>query len=384
MLSRNQEEYNIIHIVGKEKETDIQRRLKFGLLGRSRTNIPSTDTNAIYDELKYIARAVMRDPDQSVLNILYAIHDKLKQVFLSQPNHHLHFLLEQTTTNRGGFNNPDQFKRFLEQDASKIQSSRLITGIESILTCIIYCRIRYDTFYNHDPLFSFKKLITNLVPDIVPHISETYIDREDDKLDYYHDGQKNIAVIYPPDISEASGEDVPAFPTAKLGVKAYKTDNGNGNLTFPGAALKNNISICGHVSGTAPSTLSAVDGLLSYDGSDVTDILPTLGDYQKLAGAMFAAPYLRANFHTPAETHVGLIFYLDCMKFNIDVNNIEIIQPRDAFIGGLELLYSAANTENKYGKEKRISLQSAIKIVSEDLIEKIGDYKTGYKNIPSL
>lgn len=375
--SESKEARNIIRTIGKEKDSDTQRRSRLGLLSHpTMYKYASNKMDEINDEIKFIARAVMRQPNSTALAILYKIHKKLQSILLKQSNLGLEFLLSEAQGCRGGFKNASQLKRFLNENPANIQPSRLITGIESILTCTIYCRIRSHYFSQFDSRYEINKLINNMIPTLIPHISETYIDRGKDMPFTFASNTEKVQLA---DVSEASGEDVPAFPTRKETIKFFRLETSSKELTFPGAALENNISVTGHVSGTAPSCLLAVDALLSYDSDKVENIIKSKDEYAILTGALFSASYLRANYHTPAEVYAGLMYYLSYTKDRLDVTDIKNLQPHEAFEGGMKLLACAANDEEKHGAEKNISLKSAIEKTTTDLLLQVGNKQVGQR-----
>ncbi len=378
MLSRT-EALDIIHAVGKEKGEDLIRRFTYYLerIPNTMSQKQSSVMDEINHEVKFMARAVMRDPDPKVLEMLYAIHGKLKKIFLNQSNADLEFILSHEKFGRGGFQDAQQLKLFLEANPSDIQLSRLLTGIENFLTCISYCRITMKSITEDEPQYKIKVLVMDLLPDVIPHISTAYVDRNEDTSEF--DSSTVVENILFPDISEASGEDVPKLSSEKLDGRSFRIETEQGKLTFPGASLESNIPVIGHVSGTQPTVFSLIERLLSDGGDKVDAVLQTDEDYKKLTGALFAATYLRAAFHTPAEVYAGYKFYM-AVKKNQKVEDIEQLQPREAFIGGLELLSSAANGDGKYGLNKNISLKTAIETVSLDLSNKVGNKQVGEKS----
>lgn len=385
MRSDNSDEFlrnlSIVHHAGAEKMQDTISRLRnFNIFAHENTVIGN-----INNEVKCIARAVMRNPDLSTLKNLYIIHQSIKDIFADQPDKVLNFILSSGQESRGGFKDAEQLKKFLNTDPKKIEPSRLMTGIETFASSLAYCSFdaAKKAEYADPTIRHFVDTI--LYPIIqeknVPYISRTYINRGVDDIGKSTSNEKKLlksknqaVTIDRIDVSEASGEDVEPFPKKKTASREFLTQSDLQTNTFIGAALQSHIPVRGNTSGSAASTLSAIKGILDFNNVNSNPIMGDSESCQKLAGALLIGPYLRGDFHSIAETYIGVMFYISANIDKIPLSQIEQIQPRQGFEGALKCLISAASNEGKYGSRK-ISLRHAIETVAPEILSKIGDEK---------
>ncbi|ARB91242.1 hypothetical protein [Legionella longbeachae] len=358
-----------------------------------------TELEQINNEVKAISRAVMRYPNDEVKEQLYRIHEKLKYQFAGRSVEGIEWLLGGASAMaRGGFKNAQNFKNFLNTDPKKISPSRLITGIESVLTAIGYRMINADwAIAPFDPLndpmsTEEQKLMQHTVIGLRDYVSAIK-DFEDKHhlVDSINAVYKNRwfddvgqATIYDAqdiiqnavDVSEASEADQEdLLPQTPLPERKFQRYNDGTNLSWIGAADESNVPVRAHTSGTAPLTLAAMDAVLSSQGGpDYSHDTQDRDKLRTLAGALIIPTFLRGDFHSIAETYAGVEYYVEARSKKATGSTVTIqpIQPSDAFRGALKLMGNACTTDKVNGSA--MPLQAAVKIVSEDVEQLIHDH----------
>ncbi|MCS5710676.1 hypothetical protein [Candidatus Berkiella aquae] len=381
---QGKEAEEILLNVGKEKISDKLRR--------SDENV-SIQPNKINQTVKSISRAVMRHPDEKVLEMLCDLHQEMKSTFVNEPDEGIEWLLGGSRDMaRGGFKNAQTFKAFLNKDPRKMSPSRLITGLETVATAIGYRMIHAnwslpptnpnDPMQNATPA---QKQMNELIQKIrftngdviMPPIGEAYVNRGFDDVARSPISLDDDIDIEAEDVSEASDldgiDEEVVLPAQKLPARVFQKHNDHA-LSWPAAALKSNIDVRAHTSGTAPLALSAIEGVLGYNRSG--KLLTKEEELRKLSGALLVASFLRGDFHTPAETQAGVEHYISEKKKRKNPSlKTQLLQPKAAFTLALNSM-SEASKNSKVSKKDKLALQSAIQMLSDEIISGTPEYET--------
>ncbi|WGL60045.1 hypothetical protein QEJ31_00310 [Pigmentibacter sp. JX0631] len=443
---------------------------------------------ANYDSIKdtsdityKILRAVMRNPSSELLVSLQELHKNFR-IFIPNDPVTLNWILGGLKLNekkfkngireanpfvaRTSWKNIDDLKNFLDADATQMNPSLLIVGLESLACALAYrsvngtwieeanpplkpitpsTQIRADfinSLYHLNYQWSvpyigalFDKNIesapdntTSLDPD--SYFSSNYngylsevSDDEDESED--ENSKKKRKRLPDSDCDHSSEAENPTKkkkclsdsvsvqsseaenPTKKRLPKNnfYKTSQIDGvyGNTWTFSAHNAGLAVRANVSGTAPLALSIFVGLANnYHSPHLQSLLWNPSDFQafkkgvQLLGTLLLVPnYERSDYHTVAETYVGITYYVyklneirkdSVQKFPIDFAKLH---PIDSYNEAMANLSEASSNEQYSVNIKGtgiqiISLKEAIKTVADDyLIAKVDKnripfHTTGY------
>lgn len=315
-------------------------------------------------ETHKISRAVMRNPKPEVRAELNKIHQMLKNEFVGMSDEGLNWLLQGAPAARGGFKDAASLRKFLLSPPESITSSRLITAIDSLTTAIGYRAIGVSWAKppqvpeKDDPAFEmYKRIQEKFRRQIVPFIAEIYNTRA---IDSDTDEDESHVEVFPDDISEASDVDYPEerLPEERLDGQKYieAIDPSSGKYSWPAAAVRGNVPIRAHVSGSAPIVLSVVNALYEFNQDPW---FRTDANVSCFAGAVIIPAYERGDFHSTAETTAAKEYYLEARRGG----PVSVKSPQECLRIGLECMASAVHAE----------LEPAIREKSEEILSKTTD-----------
>lgn len=315
--------------------------------------------NTTYTDM--IARTVMRHPSKETRAMLEKLHQAIKTKFMNQTDEGLNWLLSPTIEKnrvRGGFANAQSLKKFLNKNPTTIPSSRLITGIETLLTDISYKSLFFPKGLTPNQK-AIHKLCTQIKTKFAPCLDLKCPDKYDmwsyanttfnPKTECSGGERGELS-----DVSDAESEhDMPI--QERLPKQAFPKIKKDGNTrTWVYAAQLGNIPIRYSISGTACLNLAAAEWLLS----DVKNISKEL---ELLAGAVIIPTYHRADYHSVAEVMAGVQHQID-HRFKRD---LALLQPQEALSRGLHLIAEATDPQF----QDRIKLLSKVVIQSTTHVE---------------
>ncbi|MGY3804731.1 hypothetical protein ACWNT8_11745 [Pigmentibacter ruber] len=374
-----------------------------------------------------ILRSVMRNPSKELLISLQELHKNLR-LFIPNDPITLNWILgglksnEKNYTNsrkdssyfvaRTPWKNIDDIINFLDADASQMPSSLLIVGLENLVCALAYRSINASWVEDPNPSLetvnsltqiraNFIKELTQLnyqwlVPTIgtlfnrgIEQVFDTTTSLNPDSY-FPSDYNENLSDVSD---SEESSDDKNIKKKRLPKFNFYKTSQIDGvyGNTWTYSAHNAGLTVRANVSGSAPLALSIVVGFAnSYQSPHLKFLLWNPTDFQifkkniQLLGTLLLVPnYERSDYHTVAETFVGITYYIyklneirkdAVQKFPIDLAKIH---PIDSYREALENLSEASSDEKYNVKIKGIgleilSLKEAIKIISDDyLISKV-------------
>jgi hypothetical protein len=147
------------------------------------------------------------------------------------------------------------------------------------------------------------------------------------------------------EISDASDtEELP--PPRRNHVHIFKkTKEGGDSLSWVGAAHAGNIPIRASLSASACLSLQVALFLLTEKNTDEPIQTPRDTIIDLLTGAIFIPTYLRADYHSIAETAAASLLYKK--QTHPKPTEIPLIGPQDAFHLGFQLMEQAANPDYK-------------------------------------
>ncbi len=274
-----------------------------------------------------LMRTIMRHPDRDLEPQLDELHSRIGDLLEDQSDEALLWLLGGGSPNpRGGFQNDVlALKKFLAKNPSEIGSSRLISGLETLITNISYRAIKAQN--SSQPLEpetdDQKKLFDSLCLPAKEwilkqsDINRIYLDR---KFSQSHQG--DVSGILPEireDLSEGSDIDLDDFqeslqkPSNFLG-KTFPSFMRYKNTfisTWAHSAQQSNIPIRLLVSSSASICAGTVCWLLSESKE-----LSNSENINSLCALLFIPTYYRAHYHTIAETAAGIYHYTVCKGNN--------------------------------------------------------------------
>lgn len=371
----------VLEQIGGIKKTTEERR------SHKKTLLPSEKLAYVRDQVRTILRAVMRQPNKEVFSQLVFLHGKIKENFESMTDEAIRFLLKHSASEaRGGFTPKvkkerkeiikdavQKFRDFLAQEPHTIKPQLLLTKIETILAAMgyLYSANLADTTEEQKMFDKVEELMKDKVAE---RIKITYPSRTTDLVLGKEPSVSDI-VAEPQDVSSASEAEEeerypPKPPSAKFFNKGSET-----NISWPEAAVENGIPIRAHVSASATLLMPAIDGL--YDsGTNRSEWFKNDNNAKMLSGALLLPTLERGDYHTIAETTVGVNFYLnERARKKKDEHTIvnEPMTPDQAFKDGLSMLVNAASNERT--TTQQMSLQRAISITAPSLIHLTDEIK---------
>ncbi|WP_157068297.1 hypothetical protein [Legionella santicrucis] len=320
----------------------------------------------IKDLTHKMSRTIMRNVNGEVLQQLCNLHQMIKDEFINMPNKEIEWLMDGAPTARGSFINGASFKEFFNQDPSIITSSRLITAIDSVCSAIGYRVTNQHTAHspsipdeNQNGFIMYQKVHEIFDGSLVPFIGETaYAMRDVDnvtddstKPDIYVVGvADDVSVVSDVEYEEQKLQEA-------LDDKLYRAnpDPTSEVRTWAAGAHDGNIPIRGHVSGTAPLSLSVIDKLYMRNQNNWID---NADHVRKLAGAVLIPSYERGDFHTVAETAAAVEYFLEAR----DKKEPQIYSPQRCLEIGLKCMSNAAS-----GKVKELLENVSAHILSKTI-----------------
>ncbi|QAU23174.1 hypothetical protein EO087_03515 [Dyella sp. M7H15-1] len=286
------------------------------------------------------ARIALGHPDQDVLEDLYLVHSHMKNMYRMAPPEVKDYLLGGSDKMaRGGFGmtptgegDVDALDRFLDADPRTLPAHELVSGIETICTAEGYRSIGANwTREPTQPKTPDQRTIQNSINALTASnrtysIGEVYQSRGgDDVACKVADGTNvpggHFRVMDEPD-TFLPGERPPLAPVSDY--RYFRQFDGE-RESWVGEAERKNIPVRAHTSGTAPLTMSALDGHLSGATGNTApsqrwgDRSMTRTDPVRLeqAAAMTALPtFVRGSYHTNAETQAGIKHYHDMHRYS--------------------------------------------------------------------
>ncbi|WP_318473052.1 magnesium transporter MgtE N-terminal domain-containing protein, partial [Photobacterium leiognathi] len=334
---------------------------------------PKTTRNHGDDFDSVAARVVSRQPNSEVKSTLNKIHSVLADKFLDMSDESLMWLVKgSSATSRGGFNDSNSLRTFLEQQPSTISSSRMLTGIESIATAMAYRSIEAHWVdgsslpTNTDSKLMHETIMNVVAPYKVRNINEVYCEKECERRN--RPFQFHVITTSDRRMSDASDCDESVKLPKESNPLYIATRKARGGFSWVGSAEASNINVRSHVSGTAPLTLAAISGLL--------------GDYkfdkQALFGAIILPQYLRGDYHSFAEGGAGIHHF---MKESHGLRS-NALHPKEALRYSYDCMISALR-DTKNENEDLSPKQAMIILFSLDFQSK-QDYPVNRPNGDTL
>lgn len=359
----------ILASIGSEKESSQQRRALEGLSKEEVENILITED---------MCRAVMRFPAAEILDQCLYIHQRMAEEFKDMDDESIDWLLGGSSDMaRGGFHDghgltaAQKFKAFLGLSKEELihHPQKLITAIETIATAMGYRAIHATWAVTpFEPETPAQRLmdekIQNMIHDkLTKPIGAIYTARSEDDL-IAHPCDDSIEILARQgDVSSASDCELEdQRPIKQLDSRKFRNEVIQGHLSWIGAAVKGGISVRGHISGTCPLTLSAIDGLCST-GSDPekSQWLNLDRNFNSLAGAVVVATFERGDYHSIAETAAGVNHYLVERAIKQGIKRVNTpMEPYDAFEYGTYMLVAASPTM-KALKDDSLTIKEAMR-----------------------
>jgi hypothetical protein len=319
-----------------------------------------------------IARAVMRSPSVETKTLLYQLHASLKCLLMGEEDEGLDWLLGGSSKEtRGGFLNVSSLRAFLNRDPQGVSSSRLITGIETLLSAIAYrkfCSEHQHRTLPIRPQTPAQQAVFNLFSTLQCHFPEletAYSDRR-----YCIKATYSSSESYPPkfcdynpmmefftptreEISDASdAEELPPFKKLLPAIVFRKQKKTEDSLTWVGAAHAGNIPIRCAISASVCICLETALWLLQK----VPETTVTASQHkiiELLTGALFIPTYFRADYHSIAETAAGSLFYKKYTQKNH--SEVPFIGPKDALQVGLQWMAQAIDPQYQEAINNRVT-----------------------------
>lgn len=336
---------------------------------------PKYRANPNVDDIDYIARIVMRYPKQEALQALCLLHEAIRRKLSCQSMEALEWLKGGSSrTARGGFKDVYSLVDFLNTNPRNISPSRLITGLETLVTAIAYrvCKSPIG-MPPYAPITREQKSIYNFFASVVEHKvpdhSKSY--RESRRsfvtscqlqnLPPEYDPQKHFISLGRQEISSASDTDEESSKGTFHSIFNKRIES---KKTWVGAANEGNIQTRLGISGTSLISLSTIEWLFGKSPGKLDQETIEL-----LVGVLILPTYIRGDYHSVAEVAAALQHFLASRQGGDP--STAVINPQPALKKGLELLKSAVDP--KYEK--------AIEIVSLGILRKTKDIP--YKNPPA-
>jgi len=253
---------------------------------------------------------------------------------------------------RGGFRDVSALRSFLNKDPADINSSRLITGMETILTAVGYRGVLGNwVLPPHQPqtadqhqiyqicaqLFSFiAPRAEQFIPDKVSCMRSDFLGQAP-----IYDVNYTFAGVDRAELSDGSDSELELESHAprRLPKKIFDIKKDSGTNTWVGAAHLAGVPVRASVSGTVTLSLAATAALLQQPGTLLSEETAHL-----LAGVLFIPTYERGDYHSIAETAAGVQTYVATKTVRQAGNNSgPVLSPQAAFRSGLNLMAEATN-----------------------------------------
>lgn len=412
----------IIQSVGTRKSTtnDRLRRDLGGALSAKRKNAADART---------LCRAVMRHPDQDVIDQLEFARKIAAEQFSDMDNAQLKWLLNGSAhASRGGFEvgedgqvtdkGVSKFREFLNIPSYTLthKPQSLITRMETLCAAIGYRSTdsnvpgkilpsRYATeaekadedyditkyMDGHENIAqTYNKVRALTCNKLVPAIGDFYTDRATDNILtdsvtgalISESPEGDMLEGLPADISDASDvEESEAQPHARAARRLFRKKKGPDELSWIGSADAANIPIRHHISGSVSVSLAALDAICSSGQGPLKHWLDDDNNLRKISGAFVIATYDRGDFHTIAETGAGAEYYREARaKQNASreqspsspLPEIRHLTPIEALTAGLDMMTLAitdAQATTAMPASGEMTLREAFREQSQALLD---------------
>ena len=323
-------------------------------------------TITIAEYCKKMARAAMRHPSSEVRTQLEDLHVRLKELLLPLSDASLIWILGGSKISHGRFT-IKSLKTFLNKDCKDISSSRLISGIETLLCDIAYRAIRvpWSTPPIQPDTPDLSETCTNLWSLIYKYLAPPINMICPRNLDVVEDGSSAEIKIDPDDLSDVSDTEdelkrsTEVLPGCGMRSVIVESTRKTKIKSWVQTAIDNGIPIRSHVSSTLALELAVVMGLFH---TGTTNTWADSDENLSKLAAVLMAHFLRGSFHSFAESSVGVHHYLSHRKRKHDPSlAMTIPSPRDALETALSMLASAVS--NDVADESSMSLREAINIL---------------------
>ena len=364
-------------------EEDLAEKLmKFSTKKDSVRTLPADDFGRL---TRLSSRAVMRNLCTEIKEQLNLLHGMLKNLLQTSSDAAINWLLDTAEGSRGGFVNVQSLRNFFSRDPQTLSSSRLITAIDTLTTCIAYRVINAhwapgptvpdDSIPDAKRLYELlrSQFLVALVPCIY---DDSYNAMTFDTVNDVERSKKdNMLEVSPLEVlSDASDveDEREKQPRTRLDKEVFrvKIDVSRDEMSWPAAAHKGGVAIRGHVSGTTPLALAVVNHLYEINKNTWSQHDDNL---RKLAGALLVPSYERGDYHSVAEVACGVEYYLQAKKGEKPC----LLSPQKSLMLGMSYMTSAAKDEG--------SLKQTLQGVSSYLMEHTKDLpflaNVGYEDL---
>jgi hypothetical protein len=303
--------------------TQRQREHRTALKEMAKITGGMTAEEALKDPIKFefaLARIAQQYPAPEIRKDLHVVHNNMKENFANMSDESLDYLLGGSDQMaRGGFGltpdgkaNVKAFRKFLNADPADLPAHKLISGIESVCTAMGYRAIGASwTRAPHRPQTPDQTAMQNRIaqlvdPNKVYAIGVVYTNRgHDDQAPHLKPGEKGDVHIKDQPDQYFDKERPAAAPSG--------THRDFRNESWVGEAAEQDIPVRGHVSGTAPLTTAALDGLMGNKSSkkwgENSMTKEDIVRFENMAALVTLPTFSRASYHTLSETVIGLGIY---------------------------------------------------------------------------
>jgi hypothetical protein len=334
---------------------------------RNRLRVVGSPKNSVspnQEDEDLIARTAMRHPSKDAIKMLKDLHEELRIHLGEESLDGLSWLLRGSSMNaRGGFVDAVSLQKFLSQSPQTISSSRLITGLNTILTAIIYRDNSYSIEDSRIKTQNVKQMmgfIKGGYPDCYevlgyeasyPDSRMSALGREGnfskilDAKDYFK------AEATRAELSDASDmeEDLPKQKRIREEYFLHKNYNGT-SPTWMSSAKASGVPIRAGISGTALSCLEKIEWLFGFPSRRCL----FQEDLRSLAGILIVAPMLRGDYHSIAETSAAIQHYM-AHRPGGDTSSA-FLSPQEVYRKGLELMVKSS--DEQYREDMYIIIES--------------------------
>ncbi|MBI3900967.1 MAG: hypothetical protein HY324_02310, partial [Chlamydiia bacterium] len=319
------------------------------------------------DDMDLMVRTVMRYPSTEARQLLENLHERISLYLQAQSLTALTWLISPFSKRaaRGGFDHAETLQNFLEKDPKTISSSRLITGLETILTAISYQIVNPFPVIQSDQEAEIYELCIACMAAMHPRIDSYYPDKyntryaekETDVLssdEFYGRRRRSISICSEDEdvsISSSVFEQLPEKVFCKKKVSSLLSTD-----TWVEVARRSNIPIRDSVSGSCGLVLTAAKHLFGYSQAN-----SFREEAEILTGVMCIPAYERDDWHTIAETAAGLHYYLMIDSKECE-QNPSVISPKAAMEYGLQLLKMVVH--EKFKSDIELLAQQTLSLVT--------------------
>ncbi len=284
-------------------------------------------------EIDILTRAVMRRPHKDLIPLLHILHKGIDNLLKDQSDEALQWLLGGGSLYaRGGFQGDvPALRKFLAQDPEKISTSRLICGLETLITNITYRSVRaHHSQKPYEPETEEQIKMALQLEKGIPYISsqckinDFYPDRAFSQNCSHHWIPKGRETpVVRDDISECSDLDATDFqeelrPPLKeyyltmpyqYPIRQGYTLQGDIQTLWQDSwvfqAKQSNVPTRSLVSSSASLCMGTVMWIL-----DESQTFIETKEMAWLGSLLFIPTYHRSDYHSVAETAAGIFHYV--------------------------------------------------------------------------